>query len=89
MSIQEVADQTATITASSGIPAAPDVLAASPAVVGSSWTATVTSGLARTKAGAWTLFFGNAPVAAPTGLDIGQFPTTGGNFGTSKGGRRA
>jgi hypothetical protein len=36
----------------------------------------------------WTLFFGDAAVAKPTGLDIGQFPKGGGNFGTSKAGRR-
>jgi hypothetical protein len=88
MSIQEVIDQTATITASSGIPAAPDVLSATAAAVGSAWTATVTSGLARTKAGTWTLFFGKDPVAQPTGFDIGQFPPSGGNFGTTKAGRR-
>ena len=88
MAIEEVADQTATISIQPGVPAAPDLLTSSAAVVGASWTATVTSGFARTKAGSWTLFFGNSGVLLPTGFDIGQFPKGGGNFGTSKAGRR-
>jgi len=88
MSVEEVVDQTATITVNSGIPAAPDLLTSNAAIVGSTWTATVTSGFARTKAGSWTLFFGNAGVLLPTGFDVTQFPSGGGNFGTSKAGRR-
>ena len=88
MAIGEVRDQTATIASQPGIPAAPDVLTATPAIAGASWTATVTSGFSRTKTGSWTLFFGNTGVALPSGFDIGQFPKGGGNFGTSKGGRR-
>jgi len=88
MAIEEVADQTATISIQPGVPAAPDLLTSSAAVVGASWTATVTSGFARTKAGSWTLFFGDSGVLLPTGFDIGQFPSVGSNFGTSKAGRR-
>jgi len=88
MSIQEVADQAATLTSCSGVPAASDVLSADAAVVGSSWTVTVTSGFARTKTGTWTLYFGDTSVAKPTGFDVGQFPASGANFGTSKAGRR-
>jgi hypothetical protein len=88
MAIGEVTDQTATIASQPGIPAAPDVLTSTKAVSGAVWTATVTSGFARAKAGSWTLFFGNAGVALPTGFDVGQFPKGGGNFGTNKAGRR-
>jgi hypothetical protein len=88
MAIGEVIDQTATITRIAGIPAAPDVLTANAAVAGANWTATLTSGFARTKTGSWTLFFGSAGVLLPTGFDVTQFPAGGGNFGTNKAGRR-
>jgi hypothetical protein len=88
MAIGEVQDQTATITSRNGIPAAPDVLTSNAAVAGASWTATVTSGFARTKTATWTLFFGDSGVLQPTGFDVTQFPAGGGNFGTNKAGRR-
>jgi hypothetical protein len=84
-----VRDQkTATISNCPGIPPAPDVLTSNAAVIGAPWTATVTSGFARAKAGTWTLFFGSAGVAKPAGIDVGQFPAGGLNFGTNKAGRR-
>jgi len=88
MAVDEVVDQTATVTVIPGIPAAPDLLTSNPAVAGATWTATVTSGFARTKGGSWTLFFGSAGVQLPTGFDVTQFPKGGGNFGTNKAGRR-
>jgi hypothetical protein len=87
MAIAEVVDQPATIASCPGIPAAPDVLTSNAVVVGSNWTATVTSGLPRTKAGTWTLFFGDTGIAKPTGFLLPQL-LGGANFGTSKAGRR-
>jgi hypothetical protein len=95
MAVDEVVDQTASITACTGTPAAPDVLTTTAAVSGASWTATVTTGLTRAKTGTWTLFFGDTPLGKPAGILISQFPRcpepTGpisGNFGTSKAGRK-
>ncbi len=87
MAMAEVVDQPATITSCAGVPAAADVLASSVAAIGASWTATVTSGIGRTKAGSWTLFFGSTSIAKPTGILIPQH-SGGIHFGTSKAGRR-
>jgi len=88
MQVDEVVDQTATITSCPGIPAALDMLTSNAAVAGAQWTATVMTGIARTKgAPSWTLYFGTTGVAKPTGFLIAQ-NTGGGNFGTSKAGRR-
>ena len=96
MAIEEVVDQTASIMTCAGVPANPDVLTATTAVVGSNWTTTVKTGVARTKAGSWTLYVGDVPVGKPAGILIPQFPkcpntpsgVTVGNYGILKGGRK-
>jgi len=95
MVIEEVRDQTGSITTCAGVPPNPDVLTATVPVVGANWTATVKSGLTRTKTGTWTLFTGTQSLGKPAGLQVTQFPhcpepggAVVGNFGTSKGGRR-
>jgi hypothetical protein len=95
MRVEEVRDLTSVLTTCAGVPPNPDVLSTNPAVLGSNWSATVTSGLTRTKTGSWTLFVGTLSIQKPTGIQLAQFPkcpepggASVGNFGTSKGGRR-
>jgi hypothetical protein len=94
MAIEEIVDQTGTISSQqSTANPAPDILTSNAAVVGASWTATVTTGLTRKGSPFWTLFFGSSSIGGPTGVDVGQFPPpdpgcAASNFGTSKGGRR-
>jgi len=88
MAIEEVTDTTSTIAACAGIPAALDVLTSNPASVGGAWTATLTTGITRSTASSWTLFFGSTGIAKPTGFLITQIPSPGNNFGTNKAGRR-
>jgi len=96
MAIEEVVDQTASVTTCAGSPPNPDVLTTTLPVVGSNWTASVKTGLTRTKTGSWTLFAGTLPLGKPAGILLTQFPkcpntpsgAVVGNFGTSKGGRR-
>jgi hypothetical protein len=64
----------------------PDILTSGPATVGQTYNAALTLGLARTKGAGWTLFFGSALVAPPSGVAIA---TSQGalNFGAGKAGR--
>jgi outer membrane lipoprotein SlyB len=95
MAIEEVVDQTASITTAAGTPPNPDVLTSTAVVLGANWTTSVKTGVTRTKTGNWTLFIGTSPLGLPAGILISQFPHCPepfgpqvGNFGTSKGGRK-
>jgi len=87
MAIEEATDKLSSVTSfNSGTFPNPDTLTATPATVGSPWTATLTLGLARTKASSWIMYFGNALIAPPNGVPIAQIQG-GLNFGFSKAGR--
>jgi len=92
MAIEEVVDQTGSVTTCAGVPPNPDVLTATVPVVGANWTTTVKTGVARTKAGSWTLYAGNLPLGKPAGILIPPLPKCGGitvgNYGIPKGGRK-
>ncbi len=77
MAIEEVGDTTSTIAGCTGIPAALDVLTSNPASVGANWTATLTTGINRTGASSWTLFFGSTGISKPTGFLVTQIPSPG------------
>ena len=87
MSIEELDDITlATIVNSnSGTQPNPDILTADRAILARPWTATLTLGIARTKANSWVLYFGSTNFL-PNGVQVAQF-TSGFNFGASKAGR--
>lgn len=87
ISIEEACDRTATIVNSNSLSQPnPDILTSDPVIVGQPWTASLTLGLARTKAAQWTVLFGHSPVNPPNGAAVPTF-TSGLNFGTSPSGR--
>lgn len=87
MSIEELDDiTTATIANNnSGTQPNPDILTSIPAIIARPWTATLTLGIARTKANSWIMYFGSTN-NLPNGIAVAQF-TSGFNLGTSKAGR--
>jgi len=88
MHVEEVVDKTATImTVNSTTQPNPDILTASPAVVGQNFTAAITLGLGRTKGTfSWIFYPGFSKAAPPSGSVLAQF-TGGLNFGSNKRGR--
>lgn len=87
MDVEEASTVTATVVASNSATFPnPDTLSSTPAIVGQAYGASLTLGIARTKASSWTLFFGSNLVAPPNGTPIAQ--NSGGlNFGSGKAGR--
>jgi hypothetical protein len=88
MHVEEVVDKTATIATTNSVSNPnPDVLTASPAIVGQNFTAAVTLGLGRTKGTfSWIFYPGFSKVNQPTGTAIAMF-AGGLNFGSNKRGR--
>jgi len=83
MQIDEVTTKGGSITQyNSATNPNPDILSAEVSNVGKPWTASLTLGLGRAKAGNWIMFFGNSPLdlAIPQGA-------LGLNWGSNKGGR--
>jgi PKD repeat protein len=87
MQVEEVTDLVSTVVnANSATFPNPDILHSSSAVLGASWSASLTLGLARTKGSSWTVFFGSSMISPPNGVSIPQVQGAL-NFGAGKGGR--
>lgn len=87
MAVEEATDKTSTVMSvnSTTFPN-PDIATATAATVGQPWSATVTLGLARTKASSWIMYFGSTKVAPPSGVAIATVQGAL-NFGSGKAGR--
>jgi hypothetical protein len=90
MAIEESVDKTSAVVPENATPPndAPDILAADAATVGCPWSASLTLGIGRTKAGSVIAFFGNGRVGGSEGVVLaptGSIPPF--HLGTAKGGK--